>query len=490
MRDCRRGGTCLAGACDAAADVIEGIRAIARCQEEGLSAMEKKSSRLLAVRCLSAWERRRQPIAPVIEAHIHNSGLQPADRHLAVNLVQGVLRQMQFLDAIIARFSRFPLDRMKTLTLMTLRVGVFQIMFLDRIPESAAVNETVEVMKRENQPRWLLNFVNGVLRSIVRNRNRLPRPDTADQEFELPLNHPRWLVERWQARYGPDKTGEICRHNNREPQLTVRVNRLRTGPDELARLFAQHGLQARPGKYAGHSLVLESFTGPVTDLPGYRRGLFHVQDEAAQLVTQLLAPFTGQGNYLDGCAGLGGKTCQMAQLLPGGAGLYAVEPSSVRIKLLEENCRRLQLDNISVHHGRLDSFIKTAPGLFAGVLIDAPCSGTGVIRRHPDIRWNRRPEDMLSFPDRQIELLEQGASLVEPGGILVYATCSIEEEENEQVVSSFLARHADFTFSPCGHFLPSAAADMVTAEGFFASTPADGIDGFFGARLVRGKRRE
>lgn len=452
--------------------------------------MGKKSSRHLAVLCLSAWDRQREPIGTVIDAFIHTSGLQPADRHLAMHLVQGVLRQMQVLDEIIARFSKFPLGKMKTLTLMTLRVGVFQIMFLDRIPESAAVNETVEVLKQENQPRWLLNFVNGVLRSIVRSKNKLPGLNGPDGKSGFPLNHPQWLVERWRERYGDSRTREICRYNNLEPQLTVRVNTLRTGPAELADLFGQQGYHVQPGKYALHSLVLESFTGPVTDLPGYREGLFHVQDEAAQLVTQLLGPFTGQGNYLDGCAGLGGKTCQLAQLVPRGTKLVAVEPSSRRVNLLEENCRRLQLDKVSVHHGRLDTFIKTAPGLFAGVLIDAPCSGTGIIRRHPDIRWNRQPEDMLSFPGRQIDLLEQGASLVEPGGILVYVTCSIEPEENEEVIASFLERYEDFMVSPCGRYLPDTAAKMVTAEGFFASTPDVGIDGFFGARLLRLRKSE
>ena len=447
---------------------------------------EKEStSRQLAVLCLSSWCRQKQAIGPLVDTIIHGSALQPVDRHLAVNLVQGVLRQMQSLDTVITRYSKFPLGKMKTLTLMTLRVGVYQIMFLDRIPESAAVNETVKVMKLENQPRWLLNFVNGVLRTIVRNKSHLPAPNVTDGENGSPLNHPEWLVHRWQARYGAKLARAICRANNKEPFLTLRVNTLLAGSDELAELLSRHGYNVRPGKYAQGSLVLESFAGPVTSLPGYEEGLFHVQDEAAQLVTQLLGPFGGQGNYLDGCAGLGGKTCQLAEMLSHQAKLFAVEPSSQRVTLLEENRRRLKLDRIYLHQGRLDAFIESAPGLFKGVLIDAPCSGTGVIRRHPDIRWNRRQEDLLSYQQQQLELLEQGASLVEPEGILVYATCSIEPEENAGVVDFFLRKHGDFTVSDCRHNLPESAAALVTPSGFFAPTPADGMDGFFGARLVR-----
>ncbi|MDW7771283.1 MAG: 16S rRNA (cytosine(967)-C(5))-methyltransferase RsmB [Desulfobulbaceae bacterium] len=448
---------------------------------------EKKTARRLAVLCLINWDRQKKPIGSFIDAIIHGSGLQPADRHLAVNLVLGVLRQMQYLDAIVSRFSRFPPDKMKPLTLMALRVGVFQIMFLERIPESAAVNETVEALKLENQPSWLLNFVNGVLRNIVRRKKELPGPDDLKTADGFLLNHPQWLVQRWQERYGTGLAAAICRENNKEPLLTVRINSALTRPEEVAELFRRQGVHAGPGRYAPGSLVLESFTGPVANLPGYEEGLFHVQDEAAQLVTLLLGPFAGPGKYLDGCAGLGGKTCQLAQLLSAGGKVFAVEPDSRRVKLLEENRRRLQLETIDIYHGRLDMFSKSVPGLFKGVLIDAPCSGTGVIRRHPDIRWNREQKDLPVFQQQQLELLEQGAALVEPGGILVYATCSMEPEENNQVVESFLHRHGEYAVSDCRPHLPPGAAAMISPAGYFASTPADGMDGFFAARLRRSR---
>lgn len=434
--------------------------------------------------CLSAWDRKKGSIGPLVDAVIHGSAMGPSDRHLAVNLVQGVLRQMQYLDAVISRFAKLPPRKMKSLTLMTLRVAVYQIIFLDRIPDSAAVNEAVKAMRQERQPRWLLNFVNGVLRNVVRNRHSLIPSGEGDGESIL--NHPGWLVDRWRQRYGRRKAEKICRRNNREPLLTLRVNTLRTGTEELAELFRRQGLGVRPGSFAPHSLVLDAFSGSVAGLPGYGEGLFHVQDEAAQLATYLLGPFMERGLYLDGCAGLGGKTCQLAQLLPPGTALAAVEPDHRRASLLEENRLRLRLADITLFHGSLADFRATGPGLFTGVLIDAPCSGTGVIRRHPDIRWNRQPGDLPVYQARQIELLEQGAPLVRPGGILVYATCSIEAEENEEVIRTFLSGHAEFTATDCRPLLPAAAAELVTAEGHFSSTPADGMDGFFAARLVHG----
>ncbi len=442
------------------------------------------TSRQLAVTCLTDWARKKQPIASLMDTVIHGSGLKAGDRYLAVKMVQGVLRQMQYLDMIIARFSKFPVAKMKTLTVMALRVGVFQILFLDRVPDSAAVNETVNVLKLEKQPRWLLNFVNGVLRNIVRNKQDMPAPGADTRDNGSPLNHPEWLVQRWQKRFGPERARTICRENNKEPFLGLRVNTRDITTEELTALFRQEGYDVRSGKYASDSLILDTFSGPVSSLPGYEDGLFHVQDEAAQLVTTLMGPFAEGARYLDGCAGLGGKTCQLAELIPQNSELVAVEPNRRRIQLLKENLHRLHCDVVTMFQGPLGLFCSSGPGLFRGVLIDAPCSGTGVIRRHPDIRWNRLEVDLKTYRRQQAELLQQAALIVEPGGILVYATCSIEPEENMEVVESFLRDHGEFSVTDCCDYLPEKAA-AVTVSGFFSPTPADGMDGFFGARLVR-----
>ena len=437
----------------------------------------KDTSRTLAVSCLSRWSSKKSAIGPVIDRVIYCSGLTSNDKQLAVMLVNGVLRRKQYLDSIIEQFSSHPLRKMKTLIKMTLRVGIFQIVFLDRIPDSAAVNETVNVLKDQHQPRWMINFANGVLRNIVRQKTSLPEPETE-------YNHPDWLIHRWLARYGRARTLEICRRNNNEPFLALRVNTNLVDPNDLAERFLEAGFAVKPGRFLPEALILESFSGPVADLPGYAEGMFHVQDEAAQLVTLLCGPFTEE-RYLDSCAGLGGKTCQMAQLLPEGAQLVAVEPNDHRVRLLAENVKRLHSTHVSVFHGSLESYSATLPSLFNGILVDAPCSGTGVIGRHPDIRWNRREDDLKVYQMTQISLLTKASELVSSGGVLVYATCSMEPEENSQVIDAFLQEKNNFTSSDCRSVLPDKAAALVNASGCICTVPADGLDGFFGARLVR-----
>ncbi len=445
-----------------------------------------KTLRHLAIECLVKWEKEKSALQPYVSAVIYDSELSANDIQLAVMLVQGVLRQMQHLDAIIARFAKHPLEKMKPLTRMALRVGVYQLLFLDRVPVSAAVNETVKVLKEQRQPRWIINFVNGVLRSISRAKDELPGAEYAGKEGSAVFNHPQWLVRRWQKRFGLKKAEEICRLNNREPPLTLRVNTLKTDRTELAELLSGAGLSVREGKYAPDSLILDSPAGPLTAMPGYGEGLFHVQDEAAQLVTFMLGPFDGQRNYLDACAGLGGKTCQLAQLVTEGSRLVAVEPAARRFQLLRVNLHRLGLDNrVECVPGTIDDEAGKAAQLFHAILVDAPCSGTGVIRRHPDIRWNREIEDLRAYRQQQQQILHHAAHLLRPGGTMVYATCSMEPEENGEVVEAFLAGNRNFSLSSAAECLPAAAHGLISPEGYFSTTPADGLDGFFGARIVK-----
>lgn len=447
---------------------------------------EEKTARRVAVQCLVRWCRDRKALQPHIEATVYQAHLAANDRQLGVMLVQGVLRQMQYLDRIIASFSRFPPAKMKPLTIMALRVGIFQLLCLDRIPDSAAVNETVKVLRDERQPRWLINFVNGILRAVARQKSSIIAPGDQAQTEEFVTNHPRWLVRRWEKMFGPGKALQICAANNREPNLVLRVNTLLTTPEELTAELAAQSYGTEPGHYAPASIRMESFSGTITKLPGYEAGLFHVQDEAAQLATLLLGPFEGGLRYLDACAGLGGKTCYLGQLISSRDRITAVEPSIHRFTVLGQNIERLRLEKrLMKYQGRLDDFISTGPEPFDRILVDAPCSGTGVLGRHPDIRWNRQPEDLPALQTKQLELLLQAASLLKPGGVLVYATCSLEPEENEQVVASFLQEKKDFLSSDARDFLPQSALDLVDSDGFFRPTPAEGLDGFFGARLVR-----
>ena len=444
------------------------------------------TSRSLAINCLTQWSRTDKPIQFFIDTLIHNSELQTEDRQLAVMLVMGVLRRQQYLDTILSRFSKTPLRKMKPLTLAAMRIGIYQLCFLDRIPDSAAVNETVKALKNSRQPGWLLKFANGTLRAIAREKQALPQPETAGPDNGPILEHPDWLTERWRRHFGPQRMEEICRINTLEPELCLQVNTSRTTTKKLAELLAQASIASRAGQYAPDSLILPGHRGAVTALPGFNEGLFQIQDQAAQLSCLLVRPLKQSGCYLDGCAGLGGKTCSIARLLPSEATLYAVEPNHRRTRLLADNLARQKLSSrVAIFHQNLQDFYASNPQPFDGILVDAPCSGTGVIRKQPDIRWNRHLEDLAAYPSAQLSLLKTAASLLAPGGFLVYATCSLEPEENEQVVEQFLASTAGFCLTNCRDYLPDSAASLVDDNGFFKPFPAEDIEGFFAARLVR-----
>ncbi|CAK8723824.1 16S rRNA (cytosine(967)-C(5))-methyltransferase [Candidatus Electronema halotolerans] len=439
---------------------------------------DKPAARRLALACLTAWSGTGRPVQGFLDSIIHAANLSSEDRQLAVMLVMGAVRRQGVLDQIISRFSKTALAKMKPLTLAALRIGIFQLCFLERVPATAAVNETVAALKKMRQPAWLLGFVNGLLRNIARHKEELPRPE----DFGPEINHPAWLIARWQRQFGVKKTQTICQINDMEPQLCLRSSGVKK--EELVQRLTEQGISTVPGRYAPDSLLVPDWRGPVTALPGFAQGLFQVQDQAAQLACLLLGPFQEQGRYLDACAGLGGKTCALAALLPAGASLTAVEPDARRISLLHENLARQQLqDRVSIFHGRLEEFAATAPPPFDGILLDAPCSGTGVIRRQPDIRWNRQPDDFAKHQAVQLGLLQTAAKLLATNGVLVYATCSLEPEENQQLIAQFLSAQNDCNLSDCHDLLPPVAAELLDGQGCFAPLPSQEMDGFFAARL-------
>ena len=439
------------------------------------------NSRAIAMDTLLAWEKAQEPLDQVLEAMVSLAAMDdPRDRQLVMALVYGVVRWQGYLDATIRKFSSHPLHHMKPLTLAALRVGLYQLIFLDRIPESAAINETVQALKSARQPKWLTGFANGVLRAVARQKAALAAPD----EAAAVLSHPAWLVARWEALFGPERTRRICWINNTAPVLVVRVNTCRISVDDWLTRLRQNGIECERGFFAQEAVIIKNYQGPVTALPGYAEGFFAVQDEAAQMATQLLAPFAS-ATYLDACAGLGGKTLHLAQILPEGGKVVAVEPSLKRQALLKANLGRLGGPEIEIHGTTLQDFAGQRQGGFAGVLVDAPCSGLGVIRRQPDIRWKRSLAALQGYQVRQRELLGAASGLLEKGGVLVYATCSVDPMENGEVIAAFIQEHPEFSLTPAQEYLPGAARSLCDDQGFFKTTPEQGLDGFFAARMMK-----
>jgi 16S rRNA (cytosine967-C5)-methyltransferase len=446
------------------------------------------TARFVAADTLCRLYKTRISVKILFERSAKKNNLPARDRSLAMNLVYGVLRQRQILDEFLAGMSRTPLHKLDPFVHQALAVGFYQIFFLERIPHSAVVNEAVNSCRHKGIPKRLHGFVNGILRETIRRlektgSTKLPQKDKNGRPI---YNHPDWLVNRWISNFGMQETARICEENNLEPLPVLRINRSKITISDFCRDLDRQGIPHLPGTYGTDSLVLTDFHGPLLSLPGYKEGLFQVQDEAAQLASLLLTPVKKNGLYLDGCAGLGGKTAHLAELgTDHNLEIHCVEPDRHRLQLLRENHKRLFADSrIHIHEQNLEDFADGTSLLFDAVLIDAPCSGTGVIGRHPDIRWNRKEEDIARYSSRQLSLLTDAAALTRPGGILVYTTCSLEPEENEEVIRSFLARHPVFILTDCRNCLPKQAEKLVKNK-FFQPHPTTVIDGFFGARLQK-----
>ncbi len=445
------------------------------------------TARFTAAEILCSLYRSRSPVNPLFDRVVNKYNLAANDRGLAMQLVYGVLRHRQFLDRILEILSRTPLRKLDPFIHQALAVGLFQLFYLERIPDSAAVNEAVESCKAAKIPQRLHGFVNGILRQAIRQKEKLASKALIDSSGQPILNHPEWLVKRWRENFGTEETERICRANNCEPTLVLRVNNSAIGREVFCEKLEEAGIPWSPGVYSGDAVILPDFHGSITAIPGYAEGFFQVQDEAAQLATCLLSPFRNGGRYLDGCAGLGGKTSHLLQSARQYAlQIHAVEPEPHRLKKLRENLVRLfSKESAVIHEGGLQHFSSLSESLyFDGILIDAPCSGTGVTGRHPDIRWNRRPEELVHYHRQQLDLLANAAGLLNNKGILVYATCSLEPEENRQVVDEFLRIHEDFVLTDCSPYLPAAAHQFIE-NNFFTPHPSETIDGFFAARLQR-----
>lgn len=448
--------------------------------------MTFQNSRYIAITTLHQLDKSNTPLPVLFEQHCARHQLQGADRGLTMNLIYGVLRQRQYLEALLARLCRQPLKKMHPLLRHGLMVGFYQLIFLSRIPESAAVNETINGLRAAKVPQRLHGVANGILRQFLRQRDELPGPNGLDEHNRPFLNHPEWMTTRWAKAFGQEEMHAICRCNNSKHPLTLRLNTDKISIDDYLHRCKGNSIEGRPGNFAPASVIFPGYQGNISSLPGYDDNLFQVQGEAAQLVTLLLQPFLHNGRYLDACAGLGGKTGHLLQLITSSNGsLTAVEPEARRYEMLQEALAvPAQQERLHIFQGSLQDFSGSTPQLFDGILLDAPCSGTGVIGRQPDIRWRRTLNDVRRYAAIQHELLTSAAALLKPGGVLVYATCSLEPEENDHIIKAFIEESDFFSLDEPTPYLPESAAPLVHGK-FFHPRPSNGIDGFFAARLVR-----
>ncbi len=412
------------------------------------------------------------------------------DRALVAEIATGTLRWRAALDHLIVAFSKRSIDRLDQEIVEILRLSMYQLLHLTRVPASAVVDDAVELARRAGK-RSAAGFVNAILRGVSRHRRALPLPTRPENEndreavldyFSITLSHPRWLAARWYDRLGFDAAEQWLRYNNTPAAVTLRANRLRFTREELTERLAEDAVVVRPAAFAPDGLIVES--GHPLRGGGAEAGAFVVQDEASQLVA-LLAGSSPGARVLDACASPGGKATAIAAAMDDNAMLVACDVRERRVDLLRRTVISSGAPNIRIVQSNL---LQPLPfsSAFDLVFVDVPCSGLGTLRRDPDIKWRRTEHDLPALAAAALTMLQNAADAVAPGGRLVYATCSSEPDENEGVVDAFLATTPDFAPLDARGAAPAVPAALVDARGHLKTAPhRDALDAFFGAVFER-----
>ncbi|MBR3887916.1 MAG: 16S rRNA (cytosine(967)-C(5))-methyltransferase RsmB [Clostridia bacterium] len=400
-----------------------------------------------------------------LDKELNKSELSALDKALASEIVYGVLTWKITLDEIIKKYSSIRLKKISPWILNILRTGIYQIVFLDKIPESAAVNESVNLAKKYGHE-VSSKFVNAILRKISKDEmdklleHLSTKPLTEEELISIVTSHPVWMVEELLKQYDKKFVTELLNANNITPEITIRANTLKTSRDELFKLLSLKNVDCKKGKLKDSIKVRK--------LTEFGNTLFSVQDEAAQLACLKLDPKPGD-EVLDACSAPGGKTTYLAELMKNTGNIDAWDLHPHRVRLVEAAAKKL---DISIINATLKDATTYSAGLmkrYDKILLDVPCSGLGVIRKKPDIKWTRKPEDILELQKIQMEILEKCSDYLKPGGRMVYSTCTVLKQENEEQVEKFLKLHDNFK--------------LIEQINLFPHT--DGADGFFIAVLER-----
>lgn len=452
--------------------------------------MSKVTPRELAIRILSRVEE-EAAYANLLMQKSLNELDDIRDRQLTTLLVNGTLKNRLTLDYALRRHLRKPMSELPHEVRWILRTSAFQILYLSKIPPEVAVNEGVELTKRRQGKFTAL--VNGVLRRVLENGWEIAWPSREKEPVRYlatRYSHPEWMIKRWLKRYGLEDTEALCQANNEPSPMWIRTNTLKVTREELKERLEAEGVTVNLGERIPESLKIENF-GSVDKLPSFREGLFTVQDESSQLIAHVLNPKAGQ-HVLDACSAPGGKTTHLAQRMEGTGEILAFDIHPHKLELIEGLAQRLGITIIKPRLGDARELPGVVDASCQKVLVDAPCSGLGVIRRRADMRWNKKEEEIKELPQLQLAILERAAQCVVPSGELVYSTCTIEPEENFEVVKAFRAKHPEFTPMSLMDELPFSLTDerdiRQASKGILQILPhKHGMDGFFMAKFRRGE---
>jgi len=429
------------------------------------------SSRAIALIALSRVELRDAYLNLTLDALLDEHPLDPRDAAFVTELTYGATRRRGQLDYAIKRFSDRGLDKLEDRVLAALRLGAYQLFFM-RVPKHAAVGGTVDALKELGLAR-ATGFTNAILRRLSELESApLPPPGDDVAVAAIEFSHPEWLVARWFQQFGPERAKSMLAADNEAPPLVLRTNLTRNTRDELVLSMREAGLEVEPTPLSSAGLRVAS-PGRVEDLFGFSEGLWQVQDEAAQLVVQYAAA-PKNATVLDVCAAPGGKACQLAET----HSVLALDVNENRLRKILPEAKRLGVEaRVKMRKADASKPLPDDVGEFDLVLVDAPCSGLGTLRRHPELRWRIEEENLPQLRALQRSILEASQLTVKPGGLLVYAVCSTDDSEGPDQIEPFLRSHPEFTAEPPPGQWPSW-------QGYLRTLPGpEGLDGFFAARL-------
>jgi len=447
-----------------------------------------EDARSCAVKIICRCERTDSYLEKLIDAELKNDSLNDFDKALLNEISHGVIRWMRRLDWFLNGFYRGNYEKCLPEVRNAMRVALYQILFLNKIPYSAAVNEAVEFIKRIHGEKHA-GVVNGLLRTIIRTLENLVWPTREIDEVNylgIIQSHPNWMVRRWINRFGFDETVKLCEENNKRPVMSLRVNSLKISNGDFENYLKEKNLYYKNGNFLDNFFTTKTMSKIYTD-ELFSQGFFSVQDESAGLVAKLMDP-KKDDLILDVCSAPGGKTSHMSELMNNEGQIIAVEKYLSRLEVMSKNLERLGVKNVKKIHDDICQPVskelkENLLGKADKILVDAPCSGLGVLSKKPDIKWKRVLEDICNLQKLQVEILENSVKYLKPSGVLVYSTCTTETEENMDVVNIFLTNHPEFSIDNAGKYV---SEKVVNKDGCIELFPhKHNVDGAFSVRLIR-----
>jgi len=437
-------------------------------------------ARSIAVKILNRIDRTDAYLDKILDNEMKHSGLKGADKALLFEIVHGVIRQRLKIDYILNSFYKGQFSKCVINIKNALRVALYQIIYLDKVPDYASVNEAVEFIKKV-QGRKPADLINAILRNIIRNKEALRYPDPDEDLIaflSIYYSHPVWMVKRWLSRYGREATESLMTANNERPAISIRVNTLKISVEDFYQMLEKVDLKYIKGKLLPDYLKLKNMSN-ITDWEYFNKGYFNIQDESAGIACRLLEVKPNM-RVLDLCAAPGGKSVYLATLMNNEGEIVAVDKFGSRLKRLSGNLARLGVTNVKVVEADALSY-EDEP--FDRVLLDAPCSGLGTLSKKPDIKWKRNLTELRNLTKLQYELLVKAASMLKAGGSLVYSTCTIEPEENQEIVKKFVNNNPNYIFNKGNGCF---AEDLRNKDGFIQTMPnIHQLDGAFSCRIDR-----